>query len=77
VASPRTPKPRPNDDDQGGKVVKAGLLAALGFGSGIGSIFIAAGQVQVDNETVRFAIMNFTVVTALALLITAIWVWRH
>ncbi|MEU7905930.1 hypothetical protein [Actinoplanes sp. NPDC049118] len=70
-------QPTTRGGDDGSKVVKAVLLAVLGFGSGTCSMIVAAGQWQIDNATLRYAITNFTVIAAIGLIVSAIWIWRH
>ncbi|MFD0519018.1 hypothetical protein [Paractinoplanes durhamensis] len=56
-------------------MVKAALLAAGSFASATGTTLAIAGRWQTTDETVRYAITVGGIIIALALGVTAVYVW--
>ncbi|MET8152430.1 hypothetical protein ACIBSW_18695 [Actinoplanes sp. NPDC049668] len=73
VASKQVPD-RPEPDPRPG-VVKAGLLAAGSFATATGTLVAVAGEWGTPDATVRYAITVAGVITAMALVIAAVYIW--
>ena len=58
-------------------VVKSALLAAGGFASAIATILVVAGEWNISDGTVRFAITVVGVIAAIAQLTAAVYVARR
>jgi hypothetical protein len=58
-------------------VIRTAAWAAGGFTASVGSLVTAAGQLQIPDDTVRFAIMAVFVIAALAQFTAAAYVFRR
>ncbi|MFC4071749.1 hypothetical protein [Actinoplanes subglobosus] len=72
----RTPGPRRSPDHRPA-VVKTAAWAAGGFATAVGSLVTAAGELQIPDSTVRFAITAMGVIAALAQFVAAAYIWRR